>query len=86
MQKAFPADVKSIEMPEVQKRIGTERLPGEEEVLFELCSKFIRPSSLVSHDTENTILSTDRRKMFAIKVLYYGWGIVQMFHSINWID
>lgn len=86
MQKAFPEDIEIIETPEVQKRIGMERVAGEEEVLYKLCSKFIHPSSLVLHDVKNTILSEEHRKMFAIKVLYYGWGIMQMFHSINWIE
>ena len=86
MQKAFPEETKSIEMPEVQKRVGTERSPGEEEILFKLCSKFIHPTSLVLHDMEGTILSAEHRNLFAIKVLYYGWEIVQVFHPINWID
>jgi len=43
-------------------------------------------TSFVLDTPETTILNEDYRKVFAVKVLYYGWGILEIFHPINWTD
>ena len=71
---------------QVQKRVRTIQIEGEEEALFKLCSKFLHPSALVMYDMDATILNPGHRKMFAINVVSYGWGILEMFHTIRWTD
>jgi hypothetical protein len=86
MRRAFPDEMPEHEIPQVEKRFRTEQNEGEEEVLFKLCSKFLHPSAFVMHDMESTILSLGHRQLFACKVVYYGWGILNMFHKIEWIE
>jgi len=78
MKKAFPDDVRVVEMPEVKKRVKSKQNEGNEQMLFKLTSKFIHPSSLVLHDMDATILSPVNRQTFAIQVT--------MMHDINWTE
>jgi hypothetical protein len=86
MRRAFPDDMLIHDVPESEKRLTTKRQNAEEEVLFKLCSKFIHPSALTMYDLQATVLSEDYRQMFALRVVFYGWGILQMFHTITWTD
>jgi hypothetical protein len=86
LQKAYPAETTAYEVPPTVKRQNPARIDEEEELLFKICSKFIHPSSLVLDTPDTTIKNEGYRKVFAVKVLYYGWGILEMFHNINWTD
>jgi hypothetical protein len=83
--KAFPEEATELEFDAVVKRERTSTHGEEEEFLYKICSKFLHPASLVLGDREGTILNEDYRKIFAIKVIYYAWGIMEMFHTIEWI-
>jgi hypothetical protein len=82
--KAFPEEATPYNVPPVVKRVNPTRIDDEEELLWKICSKFIHPTSFVLDTPETTILNEGYRKVFAVKVLYYGWGILEMFHPINW--
>jgi hypothetical protein len=84
--KAFPEETTPYNVPPVVKRFNPTRIDDEEELLWKICSKFIHPTSFVLDTPETTILNENYRKVFAVKVLYYGWGILEMFHPINWTD
>jgi hypothetical protein len=84
--KAFPEETTPYNVPPVVKRVNPTRIDDEVELLWKICSKFIHPTSFVLDTPETTILNEDYRKVFAVKVLYYGWGILEMFHPINWTD
>lgn len=84
--KTFPGETEFYNFQPAVKRVRTTRIDDKEEFLYKICSKFIHPTSLVLDSPEATILNEDYRKQFAIKVLYYGWGILEMFHTINWTD
>jgi hypothetical protein len=84
--KAFPEETTPYNVPPVVKRVNPTRIDDDEELLWKLCSKFIHPTSFVLDNPENTILNEGYRKVFAVKVLFYGWGILEMFHPINWTD
>jgi hypothetical protein len=84
--RAFPEESIAYSIPSSIKRIRPTRNSDAEELLWKMCSKFIHPSSLVLHRPELTISNEEYRRVFAIKVLYYGWGILEMFHDIIWTD
>jgi hypothetical protein len=84
--KAFPEETTPYNDPTVVKRVNPTRIDDQEELLWKICSKFIHPTSLVMDTPETTILNEGYRKFFAVKVLYYGWGILELFHPINWTD
>ncbi len=82
--KAFPRETTEYDLPARVKRVTPTRIDYEEELLWKVCSKFIHPSSLILEGPETTIFSDGYRQMFAIKVVYYGWGILERFHDIVW--
>ena len=82
--KAFPNETTLYSLPPTPKRLNPTRIDDEEELLWKVCSKFVHPASFVLDSPETTILNPAYRKVFAIKVVFYGWGIVEMFHTINW--
>jgi hypothetical protein len=84
--RAYPEETTPYNFPPVAKRVNLTRIDEKEDLLWKVCSKFIHPTSFVLEAPETTILNEDYRKVFAVKVLYYGWGILEMFHPINWID
>jgi hypothetical protein len=84
--KAFPEKTTEGEFEPVLKRVNTTRISEEEEFLHKLCSKFVHPTSLILENPTGTILNEDYRKLFAVKVIYYAWGIMEMFHTIDWIE
>jgi hypothetical protein len=84
--RAFPEDTNELEFDSLVKRVKTSTRGEEEEFLYKICSKFLHPTSLVLGDRAGTILNEDYRKIFAIKIIYYSWGIMEMFHTIEWIE
>jgi hypothetical protein len=84
--KAFPEETTPYNLSPVSKRVNPTKIDDEEELLWKICSKFIHPRSFVLDNPETTILNEGYRKVFAVRVLYYGWGILEMFHPINWTD
>ena len=84
--KSFPKETTPYNFPPAAKRISPTRIDDHEELLWKVCSKFVHPTSLVLDSPETTILNEGYREVFAIKALYYGWGILEMFHTIRWTD
>jgi hypothetical protein len=86
--KARPAD--SEAMPEPPPTKEKKRVPvgpsGEpqEELTWKLCTKLIHPSSWGINHFEETVNNPDHTQFLAIQVLWYGWGIVNVFHNIEW--
>ncbi len=66
------------------KRITVKRKGEREEFDFKLCSKLIHPSSLTLTHPELVLQEEQYRKYIAIHVATYGWGILNMFHNIQW--
>jgi len=83
---AFPEGTTKLEIDPVVKRVNTIRFGEEEEFLHKVCSKFIHPTSLVLENPEGTILNDGYRKVFAVKVIFYAWGLIETFHTISWIE
>jgi hypothetical protein len=44
----------------------------------------MHPSSWVINDLEGTIRNAYQRQVLATYVVYYGWGIIRIFHNIVW--
>ncbi len=85
LEKMVPPDTYKLEtIPPQGKRVNVEPSGARESLLWKMCSKLIHPSSWVINDLERTIHNPDQRKVFALYVVYYGWGIVTIFHKIVW--
>lgn len=84
LTKAYPSEVRPLSVSIPGKLISPTRISADEEVVHKLCSKLIHPTSLVLNDPENSILNIGYRNLLAIQVLKYGWGILEMFHHIEW--
>lgn len=85
LTKMAPPDTYQLVTPPPQgKRVNVEPSGEQESLLWKMTSKLIHPSSWVINDLENTIHSAHQRKVFALYVLYYGWGIINIFHKIVW--
>ena len=85
LEKMVPPDTYQLETtPPQGKRVNVEPSGAQESLLWKMCSKLIHPSSWVINDLENTIHSPQQRKLYALYVLYYGWGIVSIFHKLVW--
>ena len=82
--KTFPCEATPYSFPPAVKRVNPARVDDEEELLWKLCSKFVHPTALVLDSPETTIRNEGYREIFAVKVLFYGWGILEMFHTVNW--
>ena len=56
----------------------------EEALLWKMCSKLIHPSSWVINHPADTIHNAYQRQVLAVYVVFYGWGIIRIFHTIVW--
>jgi hypothetical protein len=75
----------SIELPIKGQRVSVEPSGEKEDLIWKMCSKLIHPTSWVINDLEGTVHSAYHRQVLSIYVLYYGWGIVNIFHQIDWV-
>jgi hypothetical protein len=66
------------------KRVTVEPSDAEETLLWKMCSKLIHPSSWVINHPADTIHNTYQRQVLAVHVVFYGWGIIRIFHTIVW--
>jgi hypothetical protein len=85
IDKAFPGEIPPLPGPIEGKRIQLKRSGDEEEVIFKLCSKLIHPTAIVLVDLGGWVYSSAHREMLAVKVVWYGWGILSMLHKIEWV-
>ena len=85
LEKVVPPDTYQVDtLPMQVKRVFVEPSGTKEALIWKMCSKLIHPSSWVINDLEGTVHSADQREVLSVYVLYYGWGIVRLFHKINW--
>lgn len=85
LEKLVAPGTYQLETPPVQGNRVTVAPSGEKEsLLWKMCSKLIHPSSWVINDLEGTIHNGYQRQVLAIYVVYYGWGIINIFHEIVW--
>jgi hypothetical protein len=85
LEKLVPPDTYQLEMPPTQaKRVVVAPSGAQESFIWKMCSKLIHPSSWVINDLDGTVRNADQRQVLATYVLYYGWGIITMFHDIVW--
>ncbi|MGA2185550.1 MAG: hypothetical protein ABSH47_21230 [Bryobacteraceae bacterium] len=82
--KAFPNETTLVANLPGGKRVNPTRIDDQEELLWKVCTKFVHPTSLVLDSPGTTILNDGYRRLFAIKIVFYGWCILEMFHQINW--
>ena len=68
----------------VSKRVQVEPTGETEAMLWKMCSKLVHPTAWVINDVEGTLQNPDQRKMLSLYIVLYGWGIVRIFHHINW--
>jgi hypothetical protein len=68
------------------KRLSPTRIDHVEEFHWKLCSKLIHPSSFILNNLHDTLFSGEQRQYLAIQVLVYGWGILNILHTIVWTD
>lgn len=86
MMKAYPTEVQPLPVAIPGKLISLTRIDDDEEVVYKLCSKLIHTTSLILNSPENSILNTGYRDFLAVQALKYGWGILNIFHDINWTE
>jgi hypothetical protein len=85
LEKLVPPDTYQLETPLIQgRRVSVEPSGDKESLIWKMCSKLIHPSSWVINDLEGTIHNSHQRQVMAISVVYYGWGIIRLFHDIVW--
>ena len=85
LEKLVPPDTYQLEMPLIQgRRVTPEPSGAQESLIWKMCSKLIHPSSWVINDLEGTIHNAYQRQILATYVVYYGWGIITVFHTIVW--
>jgi hypothetical protein len=73
------------EPPEIKgKRVTVRPTGNREDLTWEMCSKLIHPSSWGINHFDETVNNPGNRQFLAIQVLWYGWGIVNIFHDIDW--
>lgn len=85
LEKLVPPDTYQFKVPLAQGKRVKIALSGEQEsLIWKMCSKLIHPTSWVMTDFEETIHNADMQRALAIYVLYYGWGIIHIFHDIKW--
>ncbi len=83
--KLVPPDTYQLEMPFTQgKRVTVEPSGPQESLIWKICSKLIHPSSWVINNLDGTIHNAFQRQVLATYILYYGWGIITIFHNIVW--
>ena len=85
LEKVAPPGTYQLEAPLIQgKRVTVAPSGAQEALMWKMCSKLIHPSSWVINDPEGTIHNADQRQVLATYVVYYGWGIITIFHDIVW--
>jgi hypothetical protein len=85
LEKLVPPDTYQLEMPPIQgDRVTVAPSGAKESLIWKMCSKLIHPSSWVINDLDGTIHNAFQRQVLAIYVVYYGWGIITIFHNIVW--
>jgi len=86
LEKVRPAD--SEPMPKLPivtgTRVSVQPSGDQEQLTWKICSKLIHPSSWGINHFEESVQNADTRQFLAIQVLWYGWGIVSIFHDIVW--
>jgi hypothetical protein len=86
MMKAYPTEVQPLPVPIPGKLISLKRIDDDEELVYKLCSKLIHTTSLILNSPDESILNTGYRQFLAVQALEYGWGILNIFHDINWTE
>ena len=85
MEKLAPPDTYQLETPLTEgKRVTVAPSGAKESLLWKLSSKLIHPSSWVINNLEGTVHNAYQRQVLAIYIVYYGWGIITIFHDIVW--
>lgn len=85
LEKCAPPDTYQLEIPPIQgKRLTVAPAGAQESLIWKICSKLIHPTSWVINDLEGTVHSAFQRQVLATYVVYYGWGIITIFHKIVW--
>lgn len=85
LEKLVPPDTYQLETPLTQeKRVTVIPSNEQESLIWKICSKLIHPSSWVINDINGTIRNAYQRQVLATYVVYYGWGIITIFHKIVW--
>jgi hypothetical protein len=86
LEKLRPADSEPMPSPPpvTGKRVSVQPSGDQEQLTWKICSKLIHPSSWGINHFEETVQNVDTRRFLAIQVLWYGWGIVNVFHNIVW--
>lgn len=83
--KAVPPDTYKLESPAIAgSRIAVRPTGAQEGLLWTMCSKLIHQSSWVINDSAGTIHNAHQREVLATYVIFYGWGIISIFHDIAW--
>ena len=85
LEKLVPPDTYQLETPLIEgKRVTVAPSGAQESLIWKMCSKLIHPSSWVINDLEGTIHNAYQRQVLATYIVYYGWGIITIFHKIVW--
>ena len=84
LEKLVPAGTYQLGIPAKGKRVNVETSDAEEALLWKMCSKLIHPSSWVINHAADTIHNAYQRQVLAVYVVFYGWGIIRIFHTIVW--
>ena len=85
LEKLVPPDALQLEMPLIKgNRVTVAPSGTQESLIWKMCSKLVHPTSWVINDLEGTIYNAHQRQVLAIYVVYYGWGIITIFHDIIW--
>lgn len=82
--KAFPGELRPLPEPIQGSRIKLQERTESENADYKLCSKLLHPSSLLLSGLDEWLFNAEYRKVLAVKVLHYGWSILNIFHDINW--
>jgi hypothetical protein len=86
IMKAYPTEVQPLPVPIHGKLISLTRIDDDEELVYKLCSKLIHTTSLILNSPDESILNVGYRQFLAVQALRYGWGILNIFHDINWTE
>jgi hypothetical protein len=87
LKKLMPDDAET--MPPLPansegKRVTVRPSGDQEELTWKVASKLIHPTSQVINGFETTIMDPVNNQSFALQILIYGWGIIEIFHDIVW--
>jgi hypothetical protein len=85
LEKIAPPGTYQFEISDNQVgRVAVGPSGAEESLIWKICSKLIHPSSWAINDPGGTIHNPHQRQALSTYVVYYGWGIVSIFHRIVW--